>query len=174
MKQKMVQDLLNVIDQLQNHLLTQHQAITQEQVSCHNCGQYNIKRDLLFKELTLLHHELERMIKSNRRISISGIPTERIYNLATRICFACEEHKEMHKHNKRRQSFCQHPENLTESDEGDDYIEGPLMVSISWLCWDVFSSKEEKDTYTMHRCTTTDAFLRGNHISWYIIDDWSC
>lgn len=131
MKQKMVQDLLNVIDQLQNHLLTQHQAITQEQVSCHNCGQYNIKRDLLFKELTLLHHELERMIKSNRRISISGIPTERIYNLATRICFACEEHKEMHKHNKRRQSFCQHPENLTESDEGDDYIEGPLMCTLN-------------------------------------------
>ena len=159
MKQKMVQDLLNVIDQLQNHLLTQHQAITQEQVSCHNCGQYNIKRDLLFKELTLLHHELERMIKSNRRISISGIPTERIYNLATRICFACEEHKEMHKHNKRRQSFCQHPENLKESDEGDDYIEGPLMVSISWLCWDVFSSKEKKDTYTVFiRLTALGAY----------------
>ena len=49
----MVQDLLNVIEQLQNHLLTQHEAITQE-----------------------------------------------------------------------------HPDNMTESDEGDDYIEGPLMVSI--------------------------------------------
>lgn len=131
MKQKMVQDLLNVIEQLQNHLHTQHQAITQEQVSCHNCEQYNMKRDLLFKELTLLHHELVRMIKSNRRISFSGIPTERIYNVATRTYTVCEEHKEMHsEHNKRRQSFCQHPDNFTESDEGDDYIEGPLMVSI--------------------------------------------
>ena len=74
MKQKMVQDLLNVIEQLQNHLLTQHEAITQEQVSCRNCGQYNIKQDLVLKELTLLHHELKRMIKSNRRISFSGIP----------------------------------------------------------------------------------------------------
>ena len=131
MKQKMVQDLLNVIEQLQNHLVTQHEAITQEQVSCGNCGQYNIKQDLVLKELTLLHHELKRMIKSNRRISFSGIPTERIYNVATRTYTVCEEHKEMHsEHNKRRQSFCQHPDNMTESDEGDDYIEGPLMVSI--------------------------------------------
>ena len=130
MKQKMVQDLLNLIEQLQNHLLTQQEAITQEQVSSHNCGQYNIKQDLMLKELTLLHHELERMIKSNRRISFSGIPTERIYNVATRTYTVCEEHKEMHtEHNKRRLSFCQHPD-MTESDEGGDYIEGPLMVSI--------------------------------------------
>ena len=130
MKQKMIQDLLNVIKELQNHLHTQHQAISQEQVSCHNCGQYMIKQDLVLKELTLLHHELERMIQSKRRISISGIPSERIYNLATRTYTVCEEHKEMHARSRNRRSSCQHPEDQAESDENDDHIEGPLMVSI--------------------------------------------
>lgn len=131
MKQKMIQDLLNVIKELQNHLHTQHQAISQEQVSCHNCGQYMIKQDLVLKELTLLHHELERMIQSKRRISISGIPSERIYNLATRTYTVCEEHKEMHARSRNRRSSCQHPEDQAESDENDDHIEGPLMCALN-------------------------------------------
>lgn len=130
MKQKMIQDLLDVIKQLENHLLKQHQDISRQHFSCQNCGQYTIKRDLVQKELTLLHHELERMIQNrNKRISISGIPSERIYNLATRTYSVCEEHREMHLRSRNRRSVCQHPEETVDSDDSDDHIEGPLMVT---------------------------------------------
>ena len=129
MKQKLVQDLLNVIQHLQNHLHTQHQAICQEQFSCHNCGQYRIKQDLVEKELTLLHHELQRMIQGNRRISISGIPIERIYNLAARTYTVCEEHREIHAHSKNRRSMCQHPEDSADAEDNDDHLDGPILVS---------------------------------------------
>ena len=128
MKQKMIQDLLGVIKQLQNHLLNQHQYISGQNFSCQNCGQYTMKQDLVQKELTLLHHELERMSQNrSRRISFSGIPSERIYNLATRTYTVCEEHREMHLRSKRRQSMCQHSEETMDSDE-NDHIEGPLLV----------------------------------------------
>ena len=131
MKQKMIQDLLDVIKQLQDHLLKQHQDITQQLFSCRNCEQYKLKQDLLQKELTLLHHELERMSQNrNRRISISGIPSERIYNLATRTYEVCEEHRKMHLRSRNRRSVCQHPEEAgVDSDESEDHIEGPLMVT---------------------------------------------
>jgi len=129
MKQNMVQELLDVIQHLQNHLHTQHQAISQQQFSCQNCGQYRIKQDLVEKELTLLHHELQRMIQGNRRISISGIPAERIYNLATRTYTVCEEHREMHARSRNRRSMCQHPEDPADSDDSDDHLDRPLMVS---------------------------------------------
>lgn len=130
MKQKMIKDLLDVIKELQNHLLKQHQDISEQQFTCQNCGQYKIKQDLVKKELTLLHHELERMSQNrSKRISISGIPSERIYNLATRTYSVCEEHKEMHLRSRNRQSVCQHPEEKADSDNSDDHIEGPLMVS---------------------------------------------
>ena len=128
MKQKMIQNLLAVIKQLQNHLLNQHQYISGQKFSCQNCELYTLKQDLVQKELTLLHYELERMSQTrNRRISISGIPSERIFNLATRTYSVCEEHREMHLHSKRRQSMCQHSEETMDSDD-NDHIEGPLMV----------------------------------------------
>lgn len=131
----MVQDLLDVIKQLQNHLHTQHQAISEQQFSCHNCGQYTIKQYLVEKELMLLHHELQRMIASKRRISVSGIPAERIYNLATRTYSVCEEHREMHSLHNRRRSMCQqHSEDAADSDDSDDPIDGPLMVSTGLIC----------------------------------------
>lgn len=124
----MIQNLLAVIKQLQNHLLNQHQYISGQKFSCQNCGLYTLKQDLVQKELTLLHYELERMSQTrNRRISISGIPSERIYNLATRTYSVCEEHREMHLDSKRRQSMCQHSEETMDSDD-NDHIEGPLMV----------------------------------------------
>lgn len=135
MKQKMIRDLLDVIEELQNHLHKQHQDITEQLFSCQNCGQYKIKQDLVNKELTLLHHELARMSQNrNRRISISGIPAERIYNLATRTYSVCEEHREMHLGSRRRQSVCQHPEEKADSDDSVDHIEGPLMVSSRLFC----------------------------------------
>lgn len=128
MKQKMIQNLLAVIKQLQNHLLNQHQYISGQKFSCQNCELYTLKQDLVQKELTLLHYELERMSQTrNRRISISGIPSERIFNLATRTYSVCEEHREMHLDSKRRQSMCQHSEETMDSDD-NDHIEGPLMV----------------------------------------------
>ena len=130
MKQKMIQDLLGVIQQLQSHLHTQHQAISQQQFSCRNCAQYKVKQDLVQKELTLLHYELQRMIQSNRRISVSGIPSERIYNLATRTYTVCEEHREMHKQTRNRRSVCQHPDDSTDSSDDDEIIQGPLAVSV--------------------------------------------
>lgn len=131
MKQKMIQDLLGVIKQLQNHLLNQHQYISGQNFSCQNCGQYTMKQDLVQKELTLLHHELERMSQNrSRRISFSGIPSERIYNLATRTYTVCEEHREMHLRSKRRQSMCQHSEETMDSDE-NDHIEGPLLCALN-------------------------------------------
>ena len=140
MKQKMIQDLLDVIKQLQNHLLKQHQYISRQQFSCQNCGQYTMKQDLVQKELTLLHHELERMSQfRNRRISISGIPSERIYNLATRTYSVCEEHREMHLRSRRRRSVCQqHQDETMDSDDSDDHIEGPLMVKCC-CCFLVFN-----------------------------------
>lgn len=130
MKQKMIQNLLGVIKQLQNHLLKQHQDISQQLFSCQNCDQYKIKQDLVQKELTLLHHELERMSQNrSRRISISGIPSERIYNLATRTYDVCAEHREMHLRSRNRRSVCQHPEETVDSDDSDENIEGPLMVT---------------------------------------------
>lgn len=131
MKQKMVQDLLGVTQQLQNHLHTQHQAISQAQFSCRNCEQYTIKKDLVQKELTLLHYELQRMIQSNRRISVSGIPSERIFNLATRTYTVCEEHREMHLQSRRRRSVCHHPEDTMDSEDNDDPIQGPLMCAFN-------------------------------------------
>lgn len=132
MKQKMIRDLLDVIEELQNHLHKQHQDITEQLFSCQNCGQYKIKQDLVNKELTLLHHELARMSQNrNRRISISGIPAERIYNLATRTYSVCEEHREMHLGSRRRQSVCQHPEEKADSDDSVDHIEGPLMCAVN-------------------------------------------
>ena len=129
MKQKMIQDLLGVIQQLQSHLQSQHQAISQQQFSCRNCVQYKVKQDLVQKELTLLHYELQRMIQSNRRISVSGIPSERIFNLATRTYDVCEEHKEMHMQSRNRRSVCQHPDDYTDSSDDDEIIQGPLAVS---------------------------------------------
>ena len=128
MKRNMVKDLLGVIKQLQDHLCTQHQVISEQKFSCHNCGQYTIKQDLVQKELTLLHHELQRMIQSNRRISVSGIPADRIYNLATRTYSVCEEHAEMHMQSRNRRSSCQHSEDSADSDD-NEIMEGPLMVS---------------------------------------------
>ena len=130
MKQKMIKDLVDVIEELQNHLLKQHQDISVQPFACQNCGQYKIKQDLVKKELTLLHHELERMSHNrSKRISISGIPSERIFNLATRTYSVCEEHREMHLRSRKRQSVCQHPEENADSDDSVDHIEGPLMVS---------------------------------------------
>lgn len=124
----MIKDLVDVIEELQNHLLKQHQDISVQPFTCRNCGQYKIKQDLVKKELTLLHHELERMSQNRSKgISISGIPSERIFNLATRTYSVCEEHREMHLHSRNRQSVCQHPEENVDSD--DSHIEGPLMVS---------------------------------------------
>ncbi|CAH3041134.1 unnamed protein product, partial [Pocillopora meandrina] len=131
MKQKMIQNLLAVIKQLQNHLLNQHQYISGQKFSCQNCELYTLKQDLVQKELTLLHYELERMSQTrNRRISISGIPSERIFNLATRTYSVCEEHQEMHLDSKRRQSMCQHSEETMDSDD-NDHIEGPLMCALN-------------------------------------------
>ena len=130
MKQEMIQKLLDVIKQLQNHLLKQHQDISQQQFSCQNCGQYKVKQDLVQRELTLLHHELERMSQNRgRRISISGIPSERIFNLATRTYDVCAEHREMHLRSRSRRIVCQHPDEAVDSDDRDDHIEGPLMVT---------------------------------------------
>ncbi|KAL9974454.1 hypothetical protein ACROYT_G011486 [Oculina patagonica] len=132
MKQKMIQNLLDVIKQLQNHLLKQHQDISQQLFSCQNCDQYTIKQDLVQRELTLLHHELERMSQNrSRRISISGIPSERIYNLATRTYDVCAEHREMHLRSRNRRSVCQHPEEMVDSDDSDESIEGPLMCALN-------------------------------------------
>lgn len=129
MKHKMVTDLIGVIRQLQDHLSTQHQAISEQQFSCScNCEQYTMKQDLVQKELTLLHHELKRMTESNRRISISGIPAERIYNLATRTYSVCEEHREMHTQSRNRHSFCQHPEDSSDADDAE-IIQGSLLVN---------------------------------------------
>ena len=129
MKHKMVTDLIGVIQQLQDHLSTQHQAISEQQFSCScNCEQYTMKQDLVQKELTLLHHELKRMIGSNRRISISGIPAERIFNLATRTYSVCEEHREMHMQSRNRRSLCQHPEDSSDTDESE-IIQGSLLVN---------------------------------------------
>jgi len=132
MKQKMIKDLLDVIRELQNHLLKQHQDISEQLFTCQNCGQYKIKQDLVKKELTLLHHELERMSQNrSKRISMSGIPSERIYNLATRTYSVCEEHREMHLRSRNRQSVCQHPEEKADSDDSVDHIEGPLMCALN-------------------------------------------
>lgn len=130
MKRNMVKDLLGVIKQLQDHLCTQHQVISEQKFSCHNCGQYTIKQDLVQKELTLLHHELQRMIQSNRRISVSGIPADRIYNLATRTYSVCEEHAEMHMQSRNRRSSCQHSEDSADSDD-NEIMEGPLMCALN-------------------------------------------
>ena len=130
MKQKMIKDLLDVIKELQNHLVKQHQDISEQSFTCQNCGQYKIKQDLVKKELTLLHHELERMSQNrSKRISISGIPSERIYNLASRTYSVCEEHRDMHLRSRKKPSVCQHPEENADSDDSVDHIEGPLMVS---------------------------------------------
>ncbi|XP_015769700.1 PREDICTED: uncharacterized protein LOC107348191 isoform X1 [Acropora digitifera] len=131
MKHKMVTDLIGVIQQLQDHLSTQHQAISEQQFSCScNCEQYTMKQDLVQKELTLLHHELKRMIGSNRRISISGIPAERIFNLATRTYSVCEEHREMHTQSRNRHSFCQHPEDSSDTDDSE-IIQGSLLCVLN-------------------------------------------
>ena len=128
MKHRMVNDLIGVIQQLQDHLSTQHQAISDQKFSCSNCEQYTMKQDLVQKELTLLHHELKRMIQSKQRISISGIPAERIYNLATRTYSVCEEHREMHMQSRNRHSFCQHPEDSSDTDDSE-IIQGSLLVN---------------------------------------------
>ena len=68
------------------------------------------------------------MIGSNRRISISGIPAERIFNLATRTYSVCEEHREMHMQSRNRRSLCQHPEDSSDTDESE-IIQGSLLVN---------------------------------------------
>ena len=70
------------------------------------------------------------MIQSNRRISVSGIPSERIYNLATRTYTVCEEHLKMHMQSRNRRSVCQHPDDNTDSSDDDEIIQGPLAVSV--------------------------------------------
>ena len=129
MKHKMVTDLIGVIQQLQDHLSTQHQAISEQQFSCScNCEQYTMKQDLVQKELTLLHHELKRMIESKRRISVSGIPSERIYNLANRTYSVCEEHREMHTQSRNGHSICQHPQHSLDTDDSE-IIQGSVLVN---------------------------------------------
>ena len=141
MKQTMIRALLGVIKELQDHLLKQHQDISEQLFSCQNCGQYKIKQDLVEKELTLLHHELARMSQNrSKRISISGIPSERIYNLATRTYSVCEEHREMHLRSRKKQSVCQHPEEIAGSNDSVDHIEGSLMVSSLLFCNEVVES----------------------------------
>ena len=68
------------------------------------------------------------MIESKRRISISGIPSDRIHNLATRTYSVCKEHREMHMQSRNRHSFCQHPEHTLDTDDSE-IIQGSLLVN---------------------------------------------
>ena len=126
-KQKMVNHLLGVVEQLQAHMKN-HWNFCQQELNCLKCEKPQIQQDLIQKELELLHYELKRMIQSNRRISFSGIPTERIYNLAGRAYTVCEDHVKMHQEAKRRKSCLQLNEDTESDDSADDDLVGPLQV----------------------------------------------
>ena len=130
-KQKMIQDLLGIIEHLQEHLHSQHQAICQRKHTCNNCDQYRTHKDIIQNDLTLLHYELEKMVWGNRRISFSGIPSDRIYHLARRTYAVYERHKRMHK--RRRTSRRQDCSSSSGDDSDSDFsdaMEGPLVVRI--------------------------------------------
>ncbi|KAK3738879.1 hypothetical protein QZH41_014658, partial [Actinostola sp. cb2023] len=96
LKEDTVKRLKSIIEKLQDKLHIKHMNFCQEHLKCTNCEKTALMRELLEKDLSLLHHELVNMIRGSRRLSVSGIPTERMYDLAERAYSICEEHKRFH------------------------------------------------------------------------------
>ena len=128
-KERMVKYLLGVVEHLQNHLSTHHSGFCQKGTKCQHCPRVGLKKDLIQNELALLHHELQRVITAgNRRISVYGIPTDRIYSIAERTYTVCEEHKELHQQVRSRK--CSDTTNGSwDEDEDDERIEKSLKVN---------------------------------------------
>lgn len=100
MKQKMIEELLDFLNKLQDYLHQQHQTISRH-LSCQNCQPCSMKGDLVQKEFNPLLLKLQWM-KESRRISYSEIPSEKVRNLADRIYSLCEEHRELHLHSRNQ------------------------------------------------------------------------
>ena len=126
-KNQMVNHLLGVVKHLQEHLSTNHTGFCQKGTNCEHCPRVGLKKDLIQNELALLQHELQKMIAGNRRISVSGIPTDRIYNIAERTYTICEEHKALHEQAKFKKCAATDSSSW-EEDEDDMRIEKSLKV----------------------------------------------
>jgi hypothetical protein len=95
-KEDTVKRLKEIVEKLQTKLQADYFNFCKEDLDCSNCEKTKTKQELLEKDLSLLHYALDKMLHGNRRLSVSGIPTERIYELADRAYGICEDHKKMH------------------------------------------------------------------------------
>lgn len=112
-----------------------HMTFCEERLGCLNCEKTALMRELLEKDLSLLHHELLNMIRGSRRLSISGIPHDRIYDLAERAYSVCEEHKKFHdkvvKMSKVSRRCSMELLDDMDSDSDSNMSEDPLQVCVS-------------------------------------------
>ncbi|XP_048576513.1 uncharacterized protein LOC116602146 [Nematostella vectensis] len=118
--QETIATLIDVIGTLRGHLKNRDISFCPDTFNCSECEKTQIKQDLILKELELLNYELVKMQGAEQKVPISGIPTERIYNLAERAYNVCEEHKKMHEKRKELRRRYSHAvlDTVEEKEEG--------------------------------------------------------